>query len=635
MEDFVKTPHIERLLDKAKTLPTKSGCYLMKDKDEKVLYIGKAKNLRARVTSYFSQSNKSVKTQYMVGHVRDFDFIMTETDAEAFVLENNLIKKHSPKYNIRMRDDKSYPYVVVDHNQPFAELRYERRVKRGSGVEVFGPFVVGSNISEVLKVIRKSFQLRDCTLREFQSRKEPCLLYQIKQCSAPCVKYISAENYAQDLQLATNFFKGKGNESIKVLTQKMLEAAEQEEFELAGIIRDNLQILKEFMEFSTQKNAEIDKGVPDFDVIAYYQGEDEVDISLYIVRNHMLLGHKNFHFLVNECEEDVVDEVMNFIYQYYASSHDTLPQYVISDFDEEKLKLLKISLKESFSIKVRTPDRKYASLMELTHKHAMEQQRVRLANEESVFVGLNKLKDLLSLKERPRKLECYDIAIFQGTSPTASQIVFIEGKEERSLYRHYNLETREEGNNDFAMMKEVISRRIKYGELPDVFIVDGGKGQVSSFKAVLDEAGIDIPVVGIAKEKGKDGKHSFKKDLVNKSEERLIIPGRTNPYILNKNKSLLKILVNMRNEAHRFSRRLHHKGEENRLFSSWLDLVDGIGPKKKQILLGKMDRSLDELAELKIEELMNLFDVNTKIAEKMKNVLNDLKKEQDVLSDDS
>lgn len=635
MEDFVKTPHIVRLLEKAKSLPTKSGCYLMKDKDEKILYIGKAKNLKARVTSYFNQSSKSTKTEFMVSHVRDFDFIMTESDAEAFVLENNLIKKHSPKYNIRMRDDKSYPYVVVDHNEPFPLMRYERRVKRGTGIEVFGPFVVGSNISEVLKVIRKSFRLRDCSLREFNSRKEPCLLYQIKQCSAPCVDYINNVEYQRDLKLAENFFKGKGSESLKVLAEKMHEASESEEFELAAIIRDHIQTLNEFMEFRSQKNAEIDKGIPDFDVVAYYVGEDEVDISFYIVRNHLLLGHKNFHFLVNECAEEVVDEVLNFIYQYYSSSHDSLPQQVIANFEEEKMLLLEQGLKSNFQIKLRTPDRKYASLMELTLNHATEQQRVRLENEDSVFVGLNKLKELLNLKERPRKLECYDIAIFQGTSPTASQIVFIEGREERSLYRHYNLETRDEGNNDFAMMKEVISRRIKYGELPDVFIVDGGKGQVSSFKAVLDEEGLNIPVVGIAKEKSKDKKGSFQKETVSKSDERLIIPGRANPYILNKNKSLLKIIVQMRNEAHRFSRRLHHKGEEKRVITTWIDQVSGIGPKKRQELLQRMDKNIDELSQMSALELMNYFDVNIKIAEKMNDVLTELKKEQDFLSEDS
>ncbi|PIP94853.1 MAG: hypothetical protein COW00_15520 [Bdellovibrio sp. CG12_big_fil_rev_8_21_14_0_65_39_13] len=635
MNDFVKTPYIVKLLEKARSLPTKSGCYLMKSNDEKVLYIGKAKNLRSRVSSYFNQSQKSTKTEYMVSHVRDFDFIMTDTDTEAFVLENNLIKKHAPKYNIRMRDDKSYPYVVIDGSEPFPRLLYERRVKRGSHKEVFGPFVVGSNISEVLKIIRKSFQLRDCTLREFHSRKEPCLLYQIKQCSGPCVGLISKEDYDRDLLLASHFFKGRAKLSIDVLQERMEKAAEAEEFEMAAQLRDNISLLQQFLDVSDQKNAEIDKGVPDLDILAYYIGEEEVDISLYLIRNHMLLGHKNFNFPLSDCEEDVEDEIMNFVFQYYSQSHDTLPSIVVTDFQSEKFKLLEETMKEAMNISVRTPGRKYASLLELTKDHAKEQQRVRISNEDSVFVGLNKLKELLNLKERPRKLECYDIAIFQGTSPAASQIVFIEGREDRSQYRHYKLQERPEGNNDFAMMKEVLSRRIKHGDLPDVFIVDGGKGQVSSFQAVLKENNLDVPVVGIAKEKSLKSKMRFKSEVVNKSDERLVIPGRANPYILNKNKSLLKIIVNMRNEAHRFSRRLHHKGESKRVMSSWLDMVDGVGPKKRELMLAKLDRTIEELGVMTSHELMSYFDVNEKIAMKMLTVLKELNEEASDLSEDS
>lgn len=553
------------LLDKARILPTKSGCYLMKNKNDQIIYVGKAKNLKSRVTSYFNNSAKNPKTEILVSHIVDFDFMMTETDAEAFVLENNLIKKHTPKYNIRLKDDKSYPYVVINHQEPFPRLEYIRKVKKSAKLEVFGPFVTGSNVGEVLRVLTKVLNLRDCTLTEFRKRKEPCLLYQMKQCSAPCVGKISEEDYQKDLSLAIDLFKSSGKKIQKEFEKKMLEASELEEYERAANLRDYLALLNNFIENFRQENAEF-FDEKNLDVVAFYQGEEEVDISIYMMRNGLLLGHKNFSFSNLDLTEEVKEEVLNFLFQYYAETYDILPDVIITQFDDETNSEFEIAL-QSFKdkIKVRSPGNKYHSLLELTRDHAFEQQRVRLLNQDSVYVGLNKLKDLLGLKERPVVLECYDIAIFQGKSPTASQIVFHDGKPDKKAYRHYALMEREEGNNDFAMMHELITRRIDNGKLPDVFIVDGGLGQVNVFKAVLKEFKIQIPVIGIAKSKVVRTKDSFKQEEIKRSEERLIIPERKNPYFLSQNKSLFKIIVHMRDEAHRFSRKLHHKHETKRV----------------------------------------------------------------------
>lgn len=553
------------LLEKAKVLPTKSGCYLMKNKNDQIIYVGKAKNLKSRVTSYFNNSAKNPKTEILVSHIIDFDFIMTETDAEAFVLENNLIKKHTPKYNIRLKDDKSYPYVVINHQEPFPRLEYVRKVKKSPKLEIYGPFVTGSNVGEVLRVLTKVLNLRDCTLSEFKKRKEPCLLYQMKQCSAPCVGKISEENYQKDLSLAIDLFKSSGKKTYKEFEKKMLEASENEEFERAAGLRDNLTLLNHFIENFKQENAELfdDKNL---DIVAFYQGEDEVDISIYMMRNGLLLGHKNFSFSNLDLTEEVLDEVLNFLFQYYAETFDILPDLVITQLSDEinaEFETALSAIKEK--IKVRSPGKKYHSLLELTRDHAFEQQRVRLLNQDSVYVGLNKLKDLLGLRERPVILECYDIAIFQGKSPTASQIVFHDGKPDKKAYRHYTLMEREEGNNDFAMMHELITRRIDNGKLPDVFIVDGGLGQVNVFREVLKDFKIQIPVIGIAKSKVVRTKDSFKQEEIKRSEERLIIPERKNPYFLSQNKSLFKIIVYMRDEAHRFSRKLHHKHETKRV----------------------------------------------------------------------
>ncbi|TNF01641.1 MAG: excinuclease ABC subunit UvrC [Deltaproteobacteria bacterium] len=603
-----------KLLEKAKSLPSKPGCYLMKKTSGEVLYVGKAKSLKARVSSYFNASAKTPKTEILISHVRDFEFLITKNDAEAFVLENNLIKKHSPKYNIRLKDDKSYPYVLVDHSEDFPRLMYVRRFKRTKEKEIFGPFVVGSNISEVLRITTKSFGLRDCSLREFNSRKEPCLLYQMHQCSAPCVEKISKKEYKKDLDLALDLFRGKGKKSLKELEARMHKAAEDELFEKAAMIRDNISILEEFLSGSVQKNVEFESGPGNIDVFGYHVGEFDIDMAIYMVRNGILLGHKNFNFPIVDINDEIEDELRTFLFQYYSSTNDTLPELLFIPENLAEVTSFKEAMKEiEKNIKVKKPTKKYEQLMKLAIDQAFEHQRVRLSNQESIYVGLNKLAELLGMKERPVVLECYDVAIFQGTSPTAAQIVFHNGKPDRKNYRHYGLEVREEGNNDFAMMKELMRRRIPKGNLPDVFIVDGGKGQVSSLLEVLREENIDIPVCGIAKSKsGK--KDTFKSTSITKTEERLFIPGRVNPYILSKNMSLFRIVTQMRDEAHRFSRRLHHKKEKDRVISSWLDEVEGIGPKTRKQILERMDMSMSELSELSVLELQNKFEVSEKIA---------------------
>ena len=600
----------EELLDKANTLPQRPGCYLMKDKNGRVIYVGKAKKLKSRVTTYFNNSAKGYKTDYMVSHVNDFDFMITRSDAESYVLENNLIKEHSPKYNIRLRDDKSYPYVLVDWNEPFPRLEYVRRPKKGKGKELFGPYPTGSNISMIMRILTKSFGLRDCSLSEFKSRKTPCLLHQMKQCSAPCVGLISPDEYEKDLKSAIGFFQGpiKAKRTLQRLQEKMLQYAENEEFEMAGVIRDHIQLLDEFLKKSYDQKVESIQSEKNIDVWSYWNGDEEVDISLYMIRSGLLLGQKNFHFVKGELIEELVDEILQKIVQYYSDPEEMNPDMVVLDFEEDEIKDLSVALNTFGEMKVISGlTKKYYPLIEMCRKHAEESQRVRNKNADSVYIGLNKLKDLLNLKERPRILECYDVAIWQGSSPTASQIVFEEGKPNKRKYRYYHLETRPEGNNDFAMMREVFTRRIDNGDLPDVFVVDGGIAQVNTVSAVLKDLGIDICVVGIAKSREISG--SFQSKEIDRTEERLIIQGRTNPYILSKCPPLFKIIVSMRDEAHRFSRKLHHKAESKRVFSSWLDEIKGLGGETKKRILTQLSMSKEELKAFTVNDLINYFGI--------------------------
>lgn len=608
-----------KLLQKANTLPKTPGCYLMLGKLGEVIYVGKAKNLKSRVTSYFNQSEKNPKTQILVGHIVNFEFILTNSDAESYVLENNLIKQYKPKYNIRLRDDKSYPYLGVDWSEEYPRILYLRRPKRKKKLELFGPFPHGSNISQILRILTKSFALRDCSLHEFKNRKQPCMLYQIRQCSAPCVEHINTDDYLADLYNALDFFKSKNKvkNSLGLLTNRMMKLAEDEEFEQAAQLRDYIEVLTDFAEKSFEQNVEL-LDDQNSDVIAFHAGEQEIDISIYLIRQGNLLGQKNFHFLADDLLDDIQPEVVSAIMQYYSQNSEVMPSLIITSLDSKMAKSLQdalISLAgEGIKLSVKGESKKYQSLLKATANHAKECQRVRLKNQDSVYIGLNKLKDLLKLKDRPKVLECYDIAIWQGKSPTAAQIVFDEGKPDRNSYRHYHLQERPEGNNDFAMMDEVFRRRLKHGNLPDVFIVDGGIQQVNTVAKVLEELAIAVPVVGIAKARDLKSVGGFRSSKVQSSDERLIIKGRSNPFILTKCPSLLRIVVYMRDEAHRFSRRLHHKAEKKRVLTSWVDEVKGLNKDVRQEILKVNTLTTEELAELPQQELKDYLGISEKHA---------------------
>lgn len=611
------TKRLAELLDKAKSLPKSPGCYLMQNSKGHIIYVGKAKDLRSRVSSYFNNSQKSAKTMVLIARIKDFEFIITNSEAESYVLENNLIKEHKPRYNVRLKDDKSYPYLLVDHSHNFPKLQYVRRPKKKNNTELFGPYPVGSQISATMQVVTKAYQLRDCSDYDFKTRKTPCILFQMNQCSAPCVGEITKEDYEKDVKDALDVFRGKrkSEKALKNLEKKMHNYAQAEEFEKAAMLRDFSLKISEFLTNSFDQSVELNNE-KNIDVIAYYKGEEELDISLYMIREGNLLGHKSFHFFNNDLFNDTEEEVSNFILQYYTQIDDVLPENIIIDLDKKIADNLNAALlktqDEGLKFKVISKTKKYQPLIDATKKHAQENQKVRIKNQESEYVGLNKLKDLLNLSERPKTLECYDIAIWQGKSPTASQIVFEDGKPDKKRYRYYHLKELPEGNNDFAMMREVFERRLKHENFPDVFVVDGGKAQVSTVQKVLQEFNIDIPVVGIAKSREIAG--NFQSSKIEKSDERLVIPNRANPYVLSKTPSLMRIIVQMRDEAHRFSRKLHHKKEKSRIITSWLDEVPGIGPKTREKILQHMTMTRDELKECNVKEISDHLGVEIRHA---------------------
>jgi excinuclease ABC subunit C len=610
--------NLNTLTSKSKTLPSSSGCYLMRDKSSKIIYIGKAKNLKKRVSSYFTKNhNESVKTKYLVEQIIDFDFVITETEVEAFILENNLIKKHSPKYNFRLKDDKTYPYVQIDLTEPSPKLEYTRKPKKNwkNKLLVFGPFTIGSNVSEVIKVLTKSFGLRDCTLRDFKTREKACLLYQMQECSAPCVSFISDSDYNINLKLVIDYLKGRDKKAISFLNSKMKNLSDDENFEKAAILRDDIKVLKRFIaDKNLQKNVEGISNIKlyqDVDVINYHYNKEyqNLDLSIYIVRNGLLIGHKNIYIMMSSFDE-ISSSFQKVILDYYQNNSLTLPKILILPNDKNIFKNNTeiTTLEEMYhkvlseKIKIQCSVKDFNGLLSLAKEQSVEVQKVRISGQQNVIDGLKRLGELIKLKNVPMNLECYDIAIWQGQAPTASRIVFNNGKLQKSKYRNYHLKTLEEGNNDFAMMKEVFERRIKKDDYPDVFIVDGGKAQVNTVLKVLKENNIDVPVVGIAKAKNKNN--------AEKTQERLVIPGRANDYVLKKNMNLFKIVVSMRDEAHRFSRKLHHKKMQDQLLGSWIYQVKGLSRQTKNKILRTTNESLKELVKKSRFEIEHMFRLN-------------------------
>ena len=443
----------------------------------------------------------------------------------------------------------------------------------------------------------------------------------MKQCSAPCVDRISSKEYRKDLENGVNLIKGrkKAEASLKLIEENMYKDAESEMFELAALKRDALKTLKPFLEQSYEQSVEFldDK---DLDVVSYYKGDKEVDVSIYMIRSGALLGQRNFHFAIVDSIDDIEQEISVLLMQHYTQGIEIAPSMILASLAKETnvvfAQALKSFMGEGFRLKVMSSSAKYASLLKMAKDHAQKSQLVRLENKDSVYSGLETLQQLLKLKSRPRVLECYDIAIWQGESPTASRIVFHDGVADKKQYRHYHLKKLPEGNNDFAMMQEVVERRIESGVLPDVFVVDGGKAQVNTVLKVLQSKGIPTPVVGIAKARGLT-RGNFKDQHSSNSEERLVIPGRSNPFILKKSPALFKIIVQMRDEAHRFSRRLHHKAEKKRIIKSWVDEVKGLNEQVRKTLLQNLTLSKQELKELTYEELVGELKLEKRHASKL------------------
>lgn len=614
----------EEIKEKVKEFPVQSGVYLMKNLADKIIYIGKAKNLRNRVRSYFNgNKDHTPKTRLLVQNICEVEYILTKTEVEAFLLEASLIKKHRPKYNIRLRDDKAYPYIRFTWGEDYPRLYLARKVKK-DGSLYFGPYTSGFAVQGTIRFLNRTFKIRDCTDSMFKTRNRPCLTHQIGRCTAPCVAYISKEDYRNEVEGAKLFLKGQNRKVMKTLTERMMTAAEEEKFEVAARLRDSVQAIKAILEKQAVIN---DTSEKDSDAVGYYGDERGCLIETVHVRAGRVIGtrpHYLPHFDPNDAAEDPREWLVDFLNQYYEDNFIPDEVSLPLDIGNDLSKLMSEVLKERSGNKVNVrfaTDERGRNLIDMANENAKAHFLKYVSKSEEKLRGLDEIKEKLSLPEIPRRIECYDISTFQGAETVASQVVFEEGVPAKEHYRRYKIKT-VQGINDFASMYEVLSRRFKHKEYedPQLIVIDGGKGQLAQAMRILEEIGRkDIPVVGLAKARTES---DFQKQEVESTEERFFLPGRQNSVVFKNNAEALHILTGIRDEAHRFAITYHRKLRENTTLESELDYVVGLGEKRKKVLLTHF-KSIDEIKMAVPEEISQLKGFNRVLADRILLQLNE------------
>ncbi|MCB0407104.1 MAG: excinuclease ABC subunit UvrC [Bdellovibrionales bacterium] len=608
----------DELKELVKEFPKTPGVYLMKNDKDKVIYVGKAKNLRARVRSYFNNlADHSLKTKYLVNQIANIQYLLTKTEVEAFLLEASLIKKYRPRYNIRLKDDKTYPYIRCSLSDEFPRFYLVRRVKQDGSV-YFGPYTSGWAVRGTIRFLNRTFKIRDCNDVFMKSRKRPCMTYQIGRCTAPCVDYVNKEEYGKDIKAALTFLKGKEKQVVKDLTEQMKSAANEERFEVAAKIRDSIEVLKRILEKQTVVNPNAEK---DQDVVAYYGDERGVLIETLHIRSGRVIGNRP-HFISkldpDSDSEEVKDWLTSFLNQYYEDN--MIPDEIILpvDLGGDIIHLLKAVFNERQG---KEPKINMATgelgkkLLDMAYANAKSHFQDQVSKHENRLKGLDEIQQKLHLPEIPLRIECFDISNFQGSQSVASQVVFEEGLPKKEDYRRYKIKT-VEGPNDFASMKEVLERRFKHTEYddPQLVVIDGGKGQLKMAIEVLKELGrTEIPVVGLAKARTQG---SFQEQDVKQSKERFFLPGRQNPVTFANNSEALAILVGIRDEAHRFAITFHRKLRDDVSLASVLDDITGLGEKRKQRLLKKFE-SVEGIRSASVEEIASLPTFNRVLAERI------------------
>ena len=615
--------HLRGILD---TLPTRPGCYLMKDANGEVIYVGKAINLRNRVRSYFHGGHdQEMKTRQLVKHIRDIEWIVVDSELEALILEMNLIKKYRPHYNIRLKDDKRYPYIKVHWADPFPKVTVTRQMVK-DGSRYFGPYTSVWAVHQTLDVLRRIFPYLTCDREITGKDARACLYFDIKLCTAPCIGAINQENYRQMIDDLCQFLEGKTDAVVSRLRQEMETAAEGLNFERAAAVRNQILAIERVVE----RQRVISPERIDSDVIAMARANGEACVQIFFIRSGKLIGREYF---ILEGTEDTGDQevVSEFLKQFYAEAAQVPPQVLLPN-----------EVVEAQIIQQWLNTRRGGAKVELMVPHAGStgEELVRMAAENAVetlsalraqweadtnkqSTALAELQQALDLPEPPNRIECYDISNTQGTASVGSMVVFEQGVPAKRLYRRFNIQS-VEGPNDFESMEEVLTRRFKrwqaaqeekdklaakvdesFAFLPDLLIVDGGKGQLSRAIAVLERFNLmgRVPVAGLAKQ-----------------QEELFLPGKSQSLMLPRNSQGLYLLQRIRDEAHRFAITAHRNRRAKAGLASTLDAVPGIGPIKRRRLLAHFG-SIEAIKQASLEDLIAVQGITQADAEMLKSQL--------------
>jgi excinuclease ABC subunit C len=610
------TPELEATL---KRLPDRPGVYLMKDARGTVLYVGKAQSLRSRVRSYWQKQAVGGEIHLIrsvIDKVADLEYTMTDSVSEALLLEINLVKRHRPRYNVRLKDDKSYPFIKITMAEDFPRVERTRKLP-ADGSRYFGPYASASSVDEAMNLIRRIFPFRTCGLEIHEGRKaieRPCLLYHIKRCQAPCVGYITRADYRADIEQIERFLEGKQEIVARELTRQMQAASESTEYERAAALRDKVRAIERTME--SQKMAA--HATTEEDVLGLARQDNQAAVQLFAVRGGKMVGRDVF-LLDAPRETDDAAVLAGFIEQYYTRATSIPPAVLVPALPEEAADLeTLLAGRRGAAVHLRVPQRgEKRELLDLATRNATEtlaREHARwLADQGKTLAALEELSDALGLAGLPRRIECYDISNFQGAQSVGSMVVFEDGRPRTGEYRRFRIKD-VVGANDYASHQEVLRRRFKRartGEegseeelrwlLPDLVVIDGGKGQLSAAKATLDELGYhDLAVVGLAKER-----------------EEIFLPEREVPVLLPTTSPALYLMQRLRDEAHRFAITYHRALRAKAATHSAFDDLPGVGPKRRAALL-RVFGSAKRVREAPLEQVAAVPGIGPALAARIK-----------------
>ncbi len=612
------------LEDKLKKLPDRPGVYIMKDKSENIIYVGKAISLRNRVRQYFQDSkHKDLKVKVMVSHIDDFEYIIVDNEVEALILEANLIKKHKPKYNILLRDDKQYPYIKVTIQERFPRVLKTRLVEK-DGAKYFGPYPNVSSVDNAIEIIRDLYPIRNCNrnLEKGYSRRRPCLNLFIKRCIGPCTGKVSDDEYGNMIKEILMFLGGKEELLLSIIEDKMFDASKELRFEDAAKYRDQIESLKHLWE---KQKIISTKNPTDQDIIAAAKGIEETSIQVFFVRKGKIIGREHF-IIENSFNEDIKSILNSFLKQFYSGTAFIPKEIVIeSNIDDRQAIEKWLSLSKGSKVSIIVPKiGEKKKLVEMVKENARDMinkygdKFVRQARQKQV--ALVDLKEMLYLNNNIDRIEAYDISNISGSNSVASMVVFEKGQAKKSDYRRFRIKTVSK-SDDYASMEEVLTRRFTRGlqereklekenvefrafsKFPDLIMVDGGKGQVNRALSVMYKLGIDIPVCGLV----KDDFHNTRGIIYNNEEINM-----------DKDSEVFKLIYEIQEEAHRFAISYHRSLRSKDMLKSELDGIPEIGPKRKKDLL-KHFKSIDKIKNASVEELLEVKSMNKSASESLIN----------------